>query len=150
MEALRAGLKKRAWGFAFIAAALLALLPFSACRRGDRYVGARGLLGRYIQALDGFSGTVEKAKDSKTIVAAIDAWVETARGLAPGIKTLGKSRPELADQNFLPADLRDLLARLDAAHARMLAAMGKAMQYADDPAVPAARAKLENIQKLLE
>jgi hypothetical protein len=105
---------------------------------------------QYAETLDAFSTAVEKAKDSKTIVAAIDAWVDAARSIAPAIKALGKSRPELDDQNSLPADLRGLLTRLDTAHARMLAAMAKAMQYADNPAVPAARARLESIQKLLE
>ena len=154
MDVRRAGLKKRARRSAsvatLVAAALSAVLALPACRRGDRYIETRGLLGRYIQALDAFSTAVEKAKDSKTIVTAIDAWVVEAQGMAPAIKALGKSRPELADQTSLPADLRDFLARLDAAHNRMLAAMGKAMQYADDPAVPAARAKLESVQKLLE
>jgi hypothetical protein len=103
-----------------------------------------------MDALDAFSTAVEKAKDSTTIVAAIDAWVEAAQGLAPGIKALGKSHPELAHPASLPADLEALLTRLDAAHARMLAAMAKAMQYADDLAVPAARARLEGIQKILE
>ena len=154
MDARRAGLKKRARRSAsvaaLVAAALSAALALPACRRGDRYVEARGLLGRYIQSLDAFSTAVEKAKDSKTIVAAIDVWVVEAQGMAPGIKALGKSRPELNNPASLPADLRDLLAHLDAAHARMLAAMAKAMQYADDPAVPAAQARLEGVQKLLE
>ena len=135
---------------AFIATALLLLLPPSACRRGDRTIQTRILVTRYADALDAFSTAVEKAKDSKAMVAAIDAWVESAQGLAPQIKALGKSRPELADPSSLPADLGGLLTRLDTAHARMLTAMAKAMQYADDPAVSAARARLENVQKLLE
>ena len=132
------------------AALLLASMGAPACRRGDRYEQTRGLVTRYTEALDAFSGTVEKAKDSKAIVAAMDTWVDTAGGLAPQIKMLGQTRPELADPSSLPADLQALLARLDAAHARMLAAMAKAMQYADNPSVPAARARLESIQKLLE
>jgi hypothetical protein len=156
MNERRAGMNKgtsRPPSFAalpLVAAALLVLLPPLACRRGDRYIQTRVLVTRYADALDAFSTAVEKAKDSKAIVAAIDAWVETARGLAPQIKALGKSRPELVDPTSLPTDLRDLLTRLDAAHGRMLAAMAKAMQYADDPAVPAARARLESVQKLLE
>jgi hypothetical protein len=154
MDAHRAGLKERARRSAsvaaLVAAALSAVLSLPACRHGDRYAEARSLLGRYIRGLDAFSTAVENGKDSKTIVAAIDAWVESAQGLAPQIKALGKSRPELADPASLPVDLRNLLAALDSAHARMLGAMGKAMQYADDPAVPAARARLESVQKLLE
>ena len=132
------------------AALLLASMSAPACRRGDRYAQTRGLVTRYADALDAFSEGVEKAKDSKAIVAAMDTWVDTAGSLAPQIKMLGQTRPELADPSSLPADLQALLARLDAAHAGMLAAMAKAMQYADDPAVPAARARLESIQKLLE
>jgi hypothetical protein len=133
-----------------VGALLLASMGAPACRRGDRYAQTLGLVTRYMDALDAFSGAVEKAKDSKAIVAAMDTWVETAWSLAPHIKILGQTRPELADPASLPADLQALLARLDAAHARMLAAMAKAMQYADNPAVPAARARLESIQKLLE
>ncbi|MGD0783651.1 MAG: hypothetical protein ABSA30_12405 [Candidatus Aminicenantales bacterium] len=142
--------KRRTPGLAAVGAAMLLLLPAPACRRGDRYRQTRSLVTRYAEALDAFSSAVDKAKDSKPIVAAIDAWVDAARGMAPGIKALGKSRPELADPASWPVDLRDLLARLDAAQARMLTAMAKAMQYADDPAVPAARTKLESVQKLLE
>ncbi len=144
------GLKKCMRGGVFAAAALFVFLPPSACRRGDRYIQTRALVTRYSGALDAFSTAVEKAKDSKTIVAAIDAWVVEAQGLAPQIKALGKSNPELSEPTSLPTDLRDLLSRLDAAHVRMLAAMAKAMQYADDPAVPAARARLESVQKLFE
>ncbi len=154
MKERQTGLKKRALGFVVIAA--LAAASFSTvlappgCRRGDRYLETREVLSRYIQSLEAFSTAVEKASDSKAIAAAINAWDESAQGLAPRIKALGKSRPELADPASLPAGLRDLLARLDAAHARMLGAMAKAMQYADDPAVPAARARLKSVQKLLE
>jgi hypothetical protein len=154
MDARRAGSKERARkcaSFAALAAAALsAVLTLPACRRVDRYAETRGLLGRYIQGLDAFSTAIEKAKDSKAIAAAIDAWVESAQDLAPQIKALGKSHPGLADAASLPVDLRNLLARLDTAHSRMLGAMAKAMQYADDPAVPAARARLESVQKLLE
>ena len=133
-----------------LAATVLSSSCIPACRRSDRYAQARILVTHYADALDAFSAAVEKAKDSKAVVAALNSWVEEAQGLAPQIKALGKSRPALADPASLPADLRALLARLDAAHARMLAAMAKAMQYADDPAVPAARARLESVQKLFE
>jgi hypothetical protein len=142
---------RRASGAVLAAAALLlASMGAPACRRSDRYEQTRSLVTRYADALDEFSGAVEKTKDSKAIVAAMDRWVDTAGSLAPQIKALGQTRPELSEPASLPADLQTLLARLDAAHARMLAAMAKAMQYADDPAVPAARARLESIQKLLE
>jgi hypothetical protein len=133
-----------------LAATLLSLFWIPACRRSDRYAQARELVTRYADALDAFSTAVEKAKDAKSVVAALNIWADEAQGLAPQIKALGKSRPELAGQSSLPADLQALLARLDAAHARMLAAMEKAMQYADNPAVPAARARLENVQKIFE
>ncbi len=139
-------------GFRAAAAAMTALLFLSlpSCRKSDRYDLPRRLLTRYAGALDAFSDAVDKAKDSKPIAAALDAFVDTAWSLAPQIKALGKTRPEMAAEPKLPDDIRALLGRVDAAQVRMLAAMTKAMQYADDPAVPAARARLEGLQKLLE
>jgi hypothetical protein len=127
-----------------------ALLAPAACRNGDRFESPRRLLTLYADALDAFSEAVDKAKDSKPIAAALDRFVDTAWSLAPQIKDLGKSRPEMAAESGLPADIGTLLTRVDASHARMLAAMTKVMQYADDPAIPAARARLEGLQKLLE
>jgi hypothetical protein len=127
-----------------------ALLAPAACRKGDRFESSRRLLTRYADALDAFSEAVDKAKDSKPIAAALDLFVDTAWSLAPQIKDLGKSRPEMSAESGLPADMGALLTRVDASHARMLAAMTKVMQYADDPAIPAARARLEGLQKLLE
>ncbi len=135
---------------AVAALALSAFLAPTACRKSDRFASSRRLLTRYAEALDAFSEAVDKAKDSKPIAAALDVFVDRAWSLAPQIKALGKSRPEMAAEESLPADVRALLARVDAAQARMLAAMTKVMQYADDPAVPAARARLEGLQKILE
>ena len=150
MRSPRTGLGKNTLTFASVAAALVILLAPSACRRGDRYAETKDLLNRYIATVEEFAAAVEKADDAKTIAGAMDAWTEKARGLAPGIKTLGKTHPELADPTAIPEALKTLLAKMDGAHERHLAAMRKAMQYGDDPAVQAARAKLEVVQKLLE
>jgi hypothetical protein len=128
----------------------LAILAALACRKSDRYLETRGLVTRYIQSVEDFAAAVAKAEDAKTIAAAMDTWTGTALGLAPALKELGRKRPELSNASVLPPDLTALLIKMDESHARMLTAMAKAMRYADDPAVLAARAKLEEVQKILE
>ena len=67
---------KKGWAvpaLLILAATMLSLFPVPACRRSDRYAQARILVTHYADALDAFSAAVEKAKDSKAVVAALNS-----------------------------------------------------------------------------
>ncbi len=127
----------------FMCVALL-LVSVSACNKGGggKYGDVKKVMNKYIDATEKFATAMEGVKDADGVVKAIEAYTVVAKDLGPQIKGFETKYPEFKDMENLPEELKPLVDRMQGVATKMMSSMGKIAEYAADPKVQAAQAKL--------
>jgi hypothetical protein len=127
----------------FLCVAVL-LVSVSACNKGGggKYGDVKKVMTKYIDATEKFATAMEGVKDADGVVKAIEAYTVVAKDLGPQIKGFEAKYPEFKDMENPPEELKPLVDRMQSIAGKMMGSMGKIAEFASDPKVQAAQAKL--------
>ncbi len=123
----------------------LGLIGFFGCK-GGKYADAKDVLSQSIKVMQAFVDDVDKANDSQGIVKAINAFAGDMKALKPKLQDLEKKYPELKDETKTPEELKPLRTEMENLSGKLMGAMMKVSQYAQDPDVQKA---MEAMNKLM-
>lgn len=133
-------------GIAFFVA-FVAIAGFIACGGGGG--GGGGKYAEVIKAsnemgkiMEKFIEGMEKADSASEVAAALNGFNKGMEKLKPKMDALEEKFPEMKGED-MPPELADIEKKWEALGARMMGAMTKIMQYADDPEVMEANKKFE-------
>jgi hypothetical protein len=126
----------------FLCIAVLAL-GLTACKGGGgKYSDVIKVMDKYVASIEKFATSLDGAKSADDVAAALDSLTAVTKELAPDMKALETKYPELKDQQQNPPEaLKPIMDKVMAAGTKMMGAMSKVMQYAQDPKVMEAQKK---------
>jgi hypothetical protein len=124
----------------FLCIAVLAL-GLTACKGGGKYSDVIKVMDKYVGSMEKFAASLDGAKSADDVAAALDSLTAVTKELAPEMKALETKYPEFKDAQNPPAELKPIMDRVTAAGTKMMGAMSKVMQYAQDPKVMEAQKK---------
>jgi hypothetical protein len=132
----------------FLCIAVLAL-GLTACKGGGKYSDVIKVMDKYVASMDKFAASLDGAKSADDVAAALDSLTAVTKELAPDMKALETKYPELKDQQQNPPEaLKPIMDKVMAASTKMMGAMSKVMQYAQDPKVVEAQKKYSEAMAL--
>ncbi len=132
----------------FLCIAVLAL-GLSACQgAGGKYSDVVKVMDKFVASMDKFAASLDGAKSADDVVTALDALTATTKALAPEMKAFETKYPEFKNQENPPAQLKPIMDKVIAASTKMMGAMTKAMQYAQDPKVQEAQKRYQEAMAL--
>ena len=102
---------------------------------GGKYADIKPFIEKMAVSLEKFITDLEKAENAGAVTAALDAYTNVMKELAPKAKELLKKYPELKDEKTHPVQLKPLLKKMDELGKKMFGVLGKIQQFADDPQV---------------
>ncbi|RPI77806.1 MAG: hypothetical protein EHM45_07780 [Desulfobacteraceae bacterium] len=111
---------------------LLVCLFFYGCG-GSRTSEAKAIMEKQVSLMENFITAMDNAGDAKTVAAAFTDFGVGMKELTPKMLELSKKYPGLYKES--PEDLKPLVKKIEELSPKMGAAMMKAMQYGNDPAV---------------
>ena len=109
---------------------------------GGKYADAKKVIEKWMGATTDFVADLDNVKDAAGAAAAINAYADTMKALAPEMKKIQEKYPEMKDQKNPPEELKEIVAQMEEVMPKMMSAMMKLTQYAQDPAVQEAQKKL--------
>ncbi|MCX6560977.1 MAG: hypothetical protein NTZ26_10770 [Candidatus Aminicenantes bacterium] len=124
------------------ACAVLLILTAAACKGGGKYADVTKVMNKYIEATEKFATAMEGVKSADDCVKAIEAYTVVAKEVGPELKGFEAKYPEFKDMQNPPAELKPIVDRAQAVATKMMGSMSKIAEYASDPKVQAAQAKL--------
>lgn len=125
------GIMKTIVLFALVGLLLFAGVVYSS----GKYAEIKPLIEKMAVSFETFIIGMEKAENADAVVAALDAFTEVMKKLAPKMKEILKIYPELKDEKTHPEELKPLLKKMDELGKKMVGVMGKIQQFANDPKV---------------
>lgn len=127
-----------------LACVVVLLVSVAACNKdgGGKYADVKKVFGKYIEATEKFATTMEGVKSADEVVKAIEVYTVAAKELGPEIKGFEAKYPEFKDMENPPEELKPLVDRMQAVATKMMGSMGKIAEFASDPKVQEAQAKL--------
>ncbi len=134
----------RAWKSVFIFVLAVGLLGYVACK-GGKYSDAKDVMNQSLKTMENFIGGIDKAGDSKAVVKAINEFADDMAELKPKMMALDKKYPELKDQTKVPEELKPVMKQMEEMSSKMINAMMKLYQYAQDPDVQKAQEALNKV-----
>jgi len=131
----------------FLCIAVLAL-GLTACKGGGKYSDVVKVMDKFVASMDKFAASLDGAKSADDVVTALDALTATTKTLAPEMKSFETKYPEFKNQENPPAELKPIMDKVIAASTKMMGAMTKVMQYAQDPKVQEAQKRYQEAMAL--
>lgn len=129
----------------FLIVCVVCVWGMMSCGEG-KYADAKEVTEKYLDAMEDFASSVEKANSPEALVTAVDAFDVEMKELRPEMEVIEGKYPELRDAETPPAEMEDLAHRMNTLSQRLIAAQTKLMKYATDPEVQQALQKLQNIK----
>ncbi|MCX6557814.1 MAG: hypothetical protein NTW95_10360 [Candidatus Aminicenantes bacterium] len=123
-------------------AAVLMIGGALACGGGGKYGAAKDLINKQITMMNNYADAMEKAGNAQDVAAALNAYAEASKDLAPDIQKVQEQFPEMKQQAEPPAELKAEMDKLKEVMGRIMSASMKAAQYMSDPVVQEAQKKL--------
>jgi hypothetical protein len=114
---------------------------------GGKYSDAKKTVAKSNKTLAGFLEKMDKANDAKSVAAAMTGFTSEMEKILPEMKKLEKKYPELKGSQGVPPELGEEGKKMMELWGKFASVMMKIQQYADDPAVQKAQAKLESVMK---
>jgi hypothetical protein len=131
----------------FLCIAVLAL-GLAGCKGGGKYSDVIKVMDKYVASIEKFAATLDGAKSADDVVAGLDALTTTTKTLAPEMKAFETKYPEFEHQENPPVELKPIMDKVMAASTKMMGAMNKVMQYAQDPKVQEAQQRYQEAMAL--
>ncbi|HNR88075.1 MAG TPA: hypothetical protein PKM65_07030 [Spirochaetota bacterium] len=129
----------------------IALVAFlvSGCDSLGKYGEAKRALNDFAEAMDAYSAALEKSATPADVVAATDAYTKRLEVIMPKIRELEKKNPESRNQSEPPAELKDVVARVQESQKRMVKNSVDIflMKYPSDADVQKANMRLVEVLK---
>lgn len=129
----------KSWRALLVFVLALGLTGFFGCKGGGKYADAKEVMADSLKVMESFIGDMDKASDSQAVVKAINAFSKDMADLKPKLQDLEKKYPELKDQAEPPEELKPMVKQMEEMSGKMMNAMMKLMQYANDPEVQKAQ-----------
>ena len=132
----------------FLCIAVLAL-GLTACKGGGgKYSDVIKVMDKYVASIEKFAASLDGAKNADDVASALDSLTAVTKELAPEMKAFETKYPEFKDQQNPPEALKPIMDKVMAASTKMMGAMSKVMQYAQDPKVMEAQKKYSEAMAL--
>ncbi len=135
----------RTWKFLVIFFLAVGLAGYFGCKGGGKYADVKDVMNKTLKTMESFIGGMEKAGDSQAVVKAINAFSADMSALKPKLQELEKKYPELKDQANPPEELKPQFKQMEDMGERMMNAMMKLFQYAQDPEVQKAQEAMNKL-----
>jgi prefoldin subunit 5 len=137
---------------AVLLGACLLVIGFGSCKKkpGGQYADAIEVMEKYGTAMEAYASDMDKVQDAKGVVAALNKLTDSMKALVPKMKEVQNKYPDWKDVDSAPEEIKPFMKKIEEVAGKMMNASMKAMQYAQDPEVQAAQAKLQEIMGGLE
>lgn len=123
------------------------LLVLTSCG-GGKYADIKSAMNDQARAMEKFSVEIDKAENSKQVVAALDKFGAQMEKFAKQFPKLQEKYPELKDKQNPPEELKETTAQMEGVAQKFMGAMMKvAREYGDDPQV---QEKLQQMQGVMK
>jgi len=126
----------------FSAIFVFALLFLAVGCGGNRYGDCVKLNEKFVQLMQDYVGSLEKATSAKTVAEAMNRFADGMRVLGPKLKEMTEKYPELKDKNNQPEALKASREKAEEVGKRMAGSFMKIMPYMRDPQVQAAQKRV--------
>lgn len=124
-----------------------------ACGGGSEGNSLRAAFEKNIMIMEDFSNAMDQAQNADQVVDALNRYTREIEKLGPRMKALKADHPELVEMDKsgrFPEELQDFEEKFASMGMKMMGAMGKVMEYSEEPRVSAAQEKmLETAQKMM-
>ncbi|MBN1197162.1 MAG: hypothetical protein JXA62_07125 [Candidatus Aminicenantes bacterium] len=133
-----------------VASLFVVLLAFQAC--GGKSNDPKAVMGDYLTATENYVAEMEKSESANDVVKATDNFTARVKALAPRMKALMETHPELKGMkgNELPEGFEMFKDRFESLGPRFMGIMGKLMKYGDDAAIKEAQERLQKAMSAIE
>lgn len=137
---------------AVLLGACLLVIGFVACKKkaGGQYADAIEVMEKYGAVMETYATEMDKVQDAKGVVAALNKLTGSMKDLVPKMKEMQNKYPDWKDVDTAPEEVKPFMKKIEEVAGKMMNASMKAMQYAQDPDVQAAQAKLQEVMGGLE
>lgn len=117
------------------------IVGFVACGGGGgQFSSEKKVMEKGAKIMEDFLNSMEKADNAKGVAAALNTFADEMEIIKPQMEELQNKYPDLDD---VPEELAPVAKKYEELGMRMMSAMGKIMQYSDDPDVQAAQERLD-------
>lgn len=114
---------------------------------GGKYAEVKPFLEKMAASLGKFITDLEKAENADAVAAALDAYTEVMKKLAPKMKVLMEKYPELKDETKRPEELKPMIKKMEELGMKMMGVAGKIQQFAADPKVMEANKRFMEVME---
>ncbi|MBM3297418.1 MAG: hypothetical protein FJY83_07435 [Candidatus Aminicenantes bacterium] len=135
----------KVWKGALVFVLAVGLAGFFGCKGGGKYGDAKAVMNDTLKAMENFINGMDKAGDSQAVVKALNAFSADMKELKPKLKELEKKYPELKDQENPPEELKEQTKMMEEMSGKLMGAMMKLFQYAEDPEVQKAQEAMNKL-----
>lgn len=114
---------------------------------GGKYADVKSVMKKVGEETDKFVAAMDKADNGEKVAAAMTDFAETMGEMRTELEELIKKYPELEDMENPPEELAEEAQAFMGSWSKIMSAMMKIQQYADDPAVLEAQKKFDEVMK---
>ncbi len=134
-------MEKKAEAVVKVVMIMVLLICFTfAC--GGKYDDVIDANNEFIEIMDDYSKSLEKADNAKDVAAAIDKVAEKMEKLGPKMKKLREKYPDLTNEKDLPEQLVKSQKKMEQVSGRLAASFMKLVKYVGNPDVMEAQKRL--------
>ena len=112
---------------------------------GGKYADAKAIMNKYIDVVEKYLDSLEKANNAKDVAKAINHFADDLETVMPAMKKMAEKYPELKDHNNPPPELKEDQARAMAIGKRMGQSFAKIAPYMNDPDVAKAQKRIMKV-----
>ena len=124
---------------------LLLAIVMGACTNG-KYADIKAIMDKIVQANDTLVASMDKAEDAQAVAAAIAIYTESIKAEQASFRDMMRKYPEVKESREPPEELKESVDKLNTMNDKLLTAMTKIQNYAEDKAVQAAVKKMSELQ----
>ena len=136
-------------GMIFLGLAVFAI-GMAACGGGEtggKFSDAKSVLQKFNQNMEDWLEDMDKADSAQKVAAALNAFTSKMKDLRDEMKKIEEKYPELKGMSDPPEELKEEAKKMEELMTKMMSAMMKVSEYADDPEVQKAQKALDEVMK---
>ena len=117
----------------------------ASCGSG-KYADVKAVFDKIGSATDQLVASMEKAGNAPQVAAAINSYTEAMKSEQASFQNMMKKYPELKEAKEPPKELKESIDKLNSMGEKLMTAMTKLQNYAEDSAVKSAVQKMSELQ----